>query len=150
VCHIESPLADGPHNLSLPDTWRLSFEPDYTTNQALGAMVSYTHTLKNTGNVSDTYALTWTSSQGWGDVRINFPASNTSFPVTLNMPVRVQAGDSVEIEVMVRVPTTETVRGLTDTTIVTATSLVDALLVDTVTDTTRTATSVYLPLVVRH
>jgi uncharacterized repeat protein (TIGR01451 family) len=43
----------------------VDFSPDLSGNTTAGGTISYTHTLTNTGNVGDTFDLTYVSSQGW-------------------------------------------------------------------------------------
>jgi uncharacterized repeat protein (TIGR01451 family) len=43
----------------------VDFSPDLAGNAIAGGTVAYTHTLTNTGNVGDTFDLTYVSSQGW-------------------------------------------------------------------------------------
>jgi uncharacterized repeat protein (TIGR01451 family) len=57
----------------------VSFTPDLAGSATAGGTVSYTHTLTNTGNVGDTFDLTYVSSQGWTYVfydALNNPITN--------------------------------------------------------------------------
>lgn len=105
----------------------------------------YTHMLRNTGNVRDTYEIAWTSSQGWATVTVTQDGGTVALPVTL-FPNEIALA-----EVRVTIPSTETVQGLTDRTVVTATSLLETGLKGTVTDVTMVPRAyVFLPLVMRH
>jgi len=144
VCHSVMPSSAGPHGLEAPVVRDFTFAPDHSSMQDPGATVIYTHTLQNTGNVSDTCNLTWTSSQQWADVVVKIGNS------TVNLPVTLFSGDSLNVEVTVNVPAGDGSRGQRDTTVVTATSLLDSSLVRTVTDTTTVPKRfIYLPLVMR-
>ncbi len=57
----------------------VSFAPDLAGNSTPGGTVSYAHTLTNTGNIGDTFDLTYVSSQGWTYVfydALNNPIAN--------------------------------------------------------------------------
>jgi hypothetical protein len=43
----------------------VDFAPDLNGNTTPGGTIQYTHTVTNTGNVGDTFDLTYVSSQGW-------------------------------------------------------------------------------------
>jgi uncharacterized repeat protein (TIGR01451 family) len=43
----------------------VDFAPDLAGNSSPGGTIQYTHTITNTGNVGDTFDLTFVSSQGW-------------------------------------------------------------------------------------
>ncbi len=85
--------------------------PDYTRVLPKGTVITYTHTLTNTGEMTDTFTLNFSSSQGWGELL-------TPGPFTL------PAGATAQVQVRVSVPTGN-VGGLQDTSIVTATSEAD-------------------------
>ncbi len=136
VCHSTMPTSAGPHGVLPSQVRDFVFEPDHSSAPEPGASVMYTHTLKNTGNISDTYSIVWSSSKGWATVTA--PSS-----VTLN------AGQSRVVTVTVNVPGANS-RGFTETTILTATSTFSATLNMKVTDKTIIPVSrVYLPVVLR-
>jgi len=56
----------------------VDFAPDLSGNTTPGGVIAYTHTLTNTGNVGDTFDLTYASSQGW--VYVFYDALNN--PIT--------------------------------------------------------------------
>jgi hypothetical protein len=145
VCHATLPTAAGPHGITASPVRAFTFEPDRVSAQEPGATVLYTHTLRNTGNVTDTYEIAWTSSQGWATVTVTQGGGTVFLPVTL-FPNGI-----VLAEVRVTVPNAESVRGLTDRTVVTATSLLEADLRDSVIDVTMVPRAyVFLPLVMRR
>lgn len=43
----------------------VDFSPDNTGNATAGGTITYAHTITNTGNLADTFDLTYASSQGW-------------------------------------------------------------------------------------
>ena len=144
VCHSVMPSSTGPHGLEAPVVRDFTFGPDHSSMQDPGATVVYTHTLKNTGNVSDTYGIVWDSSQQWADVVVKVDSS------TVNLPVTLLSGASANVEVTVNVPADGSSLGQRDITVITATSLSDAGLVRTVTDTTIVPNQfIYLPLIMR-
>lgn len=77
----------------------VSFFPDLNGVATPGGIVRYTHTLANTGNVSDTFALSYVSSQGW--TYVFFDALNN--PI---ISVLVDPGASVTIVAQLFVPGT--------------------------------------------
>lgn len=144
ACHSVMPASSGPHDIAPPITRDFTFAPDHSSMQGPGATVIYTHTLQNTGNVSDTYAITWDSSRQWAEVVVKVGGS------TVNLPVTLLSGASLDVEVTVNVPASEAVRGQNDVTVMTATSLFDSSLARAVTDTTVVPKYfIYLPLVMR-
>jgi hypothetical protein len=105
------------------------FTPDYTNSAAPGSVITYIHTLTNTGNGPDNFDLTYSSSQSW--------------TVEYDTPFSVGYGQTATVVVSVTVPTGS--GGLTDVTIVTATSQANHSIYAVVTDTTI-VTGVCTPL----
>ena len=137
VCHSTWPTGAGPHEIKAPNQRAFSLTPDRSASPEPGTQVIYTHTLQNTGTVSDTYTLQSTSSRGWSSVA----------PLT---SITLQSGQSTPITVTVTVPGGQGTRGQLDTTIVTATSTFSPTLTQHVTDITLVPTTrVYLPLVLK-
>ncbi len=132
VCHATQPIGPGPHGLTVPHYPGLSFSPDHTALAQPGQRLVYTHSLSNTGNVQDSYWLDWSSSQGWADV------TGLAYGITFTLPASVTLlpGDIAVVTVAVTVPNTGTVRGLTDTTLLTATSALSPTLAGHVADVT--------------
>ncbi len=110
---------------TVPVETGLLFTPNHSRIVNAGATQVYTHTLTNQGNLTDTFALTSNSSQGWLDSLTPDPlvvAPGTSVPVTAVVSVPLGA-----------TPATE------DILTITATSQSDTATTGTVTDTTRVA-----------
>jgi hypothetical protein len=110
-------------------------------------VVTYVHTLTNTGEITDIFDLEATSSQGW-PVKLfggNYP---TGTPGTVQFD-QLTAGATRTFTVSITVPSTAA-SGSVDRTIITATSNFDSNARDTVTDTTTLMSYVYLPLVLRN
>jgi hypothetical protein len=106
----------------------------------------YLHSLHNTGSISDTYTLTWSSSQGWASVSAASDGIGISVPGTATLV----ADQTLVLTVTVNVPSGEAVRGLIDTTIITATS-VSPTLSRRVTDMTLVPRArVFLPMVLQN
>jgi len=140
VCHASWPADPGPHGMLAPDVLNFSFEPDYLGSGEPGTQVVYRHTLKNTGNLTDTYDLAWSSSREWASV-----VAGSEPPFTL-LP-----GGTEHVTVTIVIPELEEVRGLVDTTVVTATSATSPTLVERVIDRTMVPRMrVYLPIVLRN
>jgi uncharacterized repeat protein (TIGR01451 family) len=77
----------------------VNFSPDLSGSSTESATVRYNHTLTNTGNVSDTFDLTYLSSQGWTYVfydALNNPMTsatlNPSESVVIQAELTVPAG----------------------------------------------------------
>jgi hypothetical protein len=69
---------------------------------------------------------------------------------TVELPVPLQSAEIAVVRVTVTIPYTDQVRGLREQTVITATSLIDPMLMATVTDVTLVPkTYVYLPVVLR-
>ncbi|MCA9981229.1 MAG: hypothetical protein KDD89_10350, partial [Anaerolineales bacterium] len=98
-------------------------QPDRALSVLAGQTAVYSHTLTNSGNVADSFALASNSSQGWVVTVVptatGMLAPNQTMPVTVT--VAVPAGTAV---------------GTIDTALITATSQLDTAVTDTVTDTT--------------
>ncbi|MGC9358286.1 MAG: hypothetical protein ACP5GX_10470, partial [Anaerolineae bacterium] len=101
----------------------VALEPDYDEVLDAGATFTYTHTLTNTGDLTDTFTLAWSSSRGWSTLL-------TSGPFELGM------GETATVRVEVTTPASGA-GGLIDTTIVTATSQTDPGSFDIATDRTQ-------------
>jgi predicted outer membrane repeat protein len=99
----------------------VSLEPDRSDTGEPGTIVTYTHSLENTGNGTDTIDLSHVSSQGW--------------TVTYDTPVVLDAGEETTVVVSVTVPA-GTLSDTVDSTTLTATSQADPAVSDSATDTT--------------
>jgi uncharacterized repeat protein (TIGR01451 family) len=80
----------------------VDFFPDNAGNATAGGTITYAHTLANTGNIADTFDLTYASSQGWTYVFLdafNAPISSVVLAVgasaVVNVRLTVPAGVSV-------------------------------------------------------
>ncbi len=134
VCHASWPAGAGPHGITVPEIRMFSFTPDHVGTPHPGVQVIYTHTLQNTGSLTDTYFLSWSSTQ---------PFSTTITAVT---PITLTFGQASLVTVTVNLSNA----GEHDTTIVTATSTLSPTLSHTVTDFTLVPRSwIYLPLIQR-
>lgn len=103
------------------------FIPDQTGSTTPGGTIAYAHTITNTGNVGETFDLTYGSSQGWNYVF--YDGGGT--PIT---SVTLAAGASTNITVRLTVPAGATV-GTVETGVLTATGQV-TLVSDDATDVT--------------
>jgi uncharacterized repeat protein (TIGR01451 family) len=86
------------------------FDPDNAGNATAGGTITYAHTVTNTGNVGDTFNLTYASSQGWTYVFLDAgnspiasvtlaPGASQNITVRLTVPAGVVVG-TVEVGVM--------------------------------------------------
>jgi hypothetical protein len=136
VCHASSPTGEGPHGQWAGDLV-FTFEPDHAGTGQPASQVVYTHTLQNAGTLADAYQLTWSSTQEWASV------------VSEPSPLSLLPTETGVVTVTITIPEAGVV-GLTDRTVVTATSTANAILFATVVDTTTVPQlRIYLPLVLR-
>ena len=137
VCHSTLPDEAGPHGELAGELPFFALAPDGIGSGAPATELVYTHTITNAGNVADLYQLSWASTQEWAAV--------TSDPV----PLDLSPGASGTVTVTITIPEGG-VEGLTDRTVVTATSSVNTRLFASVVDKTSVPVwRIYLPLVLR-
>lgn len=115
----------------------VSLEPDHTEVITPGESLFYVyeHTLTNTGSVTDTFDLNFTSSKGW--------ASFTYSEITLD------AGQSVSLVIYASVPG-DAPRGYVDIATLTATSRSSPDTIATATDVTAVGVPHYAPITIRN
>ncbi len=137
VCHASLPTGAGPHGVVIPQVRSFTFGPSRSSAPDPGATVIYTHTLLNTGNLSDTYQLMWSHTQAWS-------------AITLTNPISLTSGEQSVVTVTVDIPSGSGVVGQHDTTIITATSLGNSSLQFVVTDITLIPRArIFLPVILR-
>ena len=100
----------------------VSLEPDSSQTVEPGSVVTYTHTLLNSGDEVEVFDLSVNSNQGWASLA-------DAGPITLN------SGESALVSVRVLVPLS-TAAGIIDTAVVTATLSRVAEVLDTAQNTT--------------
>jgi serine protease AprX len=105
--------------------------PNLSSTVMAGQVVSYPHTLMNTGNYTDTFLLSLDSSQGWARI--------TTTLITLG------AGNHHIVEVVVTTPE-DVIEGLPEISILTATSQTDPSVFASVTDKTRIYYRYWFPM----
>jgi uncharacterized membrane protein len=105
----------------------LLLTPDNVRSGNPGEVLVYSHNLTNQSNITDSYALTATSSAGFGVVLS---------PAT---PITLTAGASISVTLTVAIPP-GTLAGTVDTTSLTAVSQTDGSVTGTVTNTTTVNT----------
>jgi len=125
------PTGAGPHAILATTQPGFLFTPDRFSVQQPGEDVTYIHVLHNTGNISDTYTLTWSRSHSWSTIS----AALNGAPVTVPGTATLLTDQTLLITVTVSVPT-DAVTGTVDTIIITATSSVSPTLAGRVTDFT--------------
>lgn len=118
----------------------LSLTPTYTSLPSPGTQLIYTHTLQNIGYLTDTYHISWNSSQDWSAVFAN------GQPLTTPITTTLASDETMIITVTVDIPTSAV--GLADWTTITATSTLSPTLTHTVQDVTLVPrTRLYLPFI---
>jgi len=118
---------------------RVALGPDRSRTVTPGTTITYTHVLANTGNYTETFALTFSSTQGWATLL-------ASTPITLAQ------GTVAPVQMRIAVPD-DAISGTVDTTIITATSQLKPEVFDTATDVTTVIAGqwdIYLPLALRN
>ncbi|HTP06980.1 MAG TPA: hypothetical protein VMP08_01925 [Anaerolineae bacterium] len=137
VCHASLPTGPGPHGILAPHTWSFTFGPDRSSTPNPGATVVYTHTLLNTGNLTDTYQLQWSITQPWSSV-------------TATTPITLTPGQQSIVTVTANVPNDVGTVGHRDITLITTTSTSNTSLQAMVTDFTLVPSArVFLPIILR-
>ncbi len=137
VCHSSLPTGAGPHGILAPQTRSFTFSPNRSSTPDPGATVIYTHTLLNTGNLTDTYQLQWSSTQLWSNV-------------TAVTPMTLTPGQPNLVTVTVAIPNNNNVIGQHDTTLITVTSMSSPSLQTIVTDFTLIPSArIFLPIILR-
>jgi hypothetical protein len=128
----------------LSQTNEIEISPSHTQKVSPGRIVVYDHLLANTTTFTDTFSLEAHSTQGWPIELLggNYPTG------TLMLPLQVGAQMSVSFQISLTVPISAS--GITEITVITATSQISPTIWDTETDTTIVLSQIYLPLVVRR
>ena len=116
----------------------LSLTPPFSSSmQSPGNTVVYRHTLRNTGNGNDTFTLNFASSQTWGSLQPLGPLTlgpGQGAPITVSVAIPAGAGN-----------------GITDLSVLTATSGVDTGVFKTAVDTTTAHLEmIYLPIILKN
>ncbi len=128
-----------------PQSLGVELGPDHTRRVGAGQTITYHHTLTNTGTTTDTFLLEFLSTQHWPTDLLG-----GAYPTgTLVLPLQVGPQITASFQVSLIVPLGTA--GVTETTIITATSQLSPTVQDTATDTTIVVIyRVYLPLVLRQ
>jgi hypothetical protein len=131
-------------NTGRVQTQGVELGPDHTGQGESGETIIYHHTLTNTGTTTDTYLVEVVSKLDWPVELLGGP-----YPTgTLMLPLRVGSQMTVSFQVSLTVPVTAS--GVTEITIVTATSQLSPTVQDTALDTTVVYAWVYLPFVAKR
>ncbi len=146
VCHASTLTGSGPHGIKAPILRSFALEPSRAGAVQPGGSVVYTHTLRNIGNISDTYGLAWSGSQNWSTVL----AQAGGLTITLPGSVMLMPGQMGLITVTVNVPM-DAITGTVNTTIVTATSVISPTRLERIVDTTLVPSSqFFMPAIMRN
>jgi hypothetical protein len=129
-----------------PQTPGIELGPDRTQQASTGQTLVYHHILTNTGTTTDTFWLEVLSTQDW-PVELLGGAYPTGTLGTLVLP---QIGAQMTIPVQVSLTVPLSTAGVTEITIITATSQLSPTVHDTATDTTIVSCKIYLPLVLKR
>jgi uncharacterized repeat protein (TIGR01451 family) len=127
-----------------PQTAGVDLGPDRSQQAKPGENITYDHVLTNTGTATDTFSVDVLSTQGW-------PAGLTSetYP-TETQVLTLELGPQISTALQVTLTVPSYARGVTEATLVTATSQLSPTVQDTAIDTTHVPATVYLPLLMRR
>jgi hypothetical protein len=127
-----------------PQAGGVELGPDHTQQAVAGQTVIYNHTLTNTGTMTHTFLLEVLSTQRWPVALLGgvYPTG------TLILSLQVGGQTTTSFQVSLTVP--PDTAGVTEITIITATSQLSPTVQATATDTTIVPYRVYLPLVLRR
>lgn len=131
---------------SAPQAPGVEVGPDYNQSAEAGQTVIYRHALTNTGETTDTFLVEVRSTQGW-PVHLSEGALPTG-TLTLQLPLCVGAQMTAAFQVSLTVPADA--RGVTEITLITATSLLSPAVQDTASDMTLVPAWCYLPLLAKR
>ena len=118
--------------------------PSHTRKVTAGQVVVYEHILTNNTLFTDTFTLEVNSTQGW-PVELMSGVYPTGTAV---LPLQVGAQMTTSFQIYLTIPLRTS--GITEITIITATSRISPTVWDTATDTTIVLSQVYLPLVIKR
>jgi hypothetical protein len=118
--------------------------PNNTSRVSGGHVVTYSHILTNTGDISDTIVVAASSAHGW---RVNL-ASGVEQGATSLVTYDLGISQTVTLQLSVTIPVS--VAGIVDVTMVTATSQLSPTVYGTAVDTTTVPWTLYLPVVYKH
>ena len=107
-----------------------------------GSVVTFTHTITNTGPITDAFALEPTSQSGWAVELLEGSSLTHTAQITLLLGELGSASFVVSTTVPISVPD-----GTIEHIVVTATSLISDVVTSTVTDTVTVQYTAFLPLV---
>jgi hypothetical protein len=118
--------------------------PDRTQQAEPGESITYDHVLTNTGSATDTFSVDVLSTQGWPVGLLSETHPTETQMLTLELGAQI----STALQVSLTVPVDAS--GVTEVTLITATSQLSPTVVDSAIDTTYVPATVYLPLVMRR
>jgi hypothetical protein len=118
--------------------------PDHTQQVNPGQTVRYNHTLTNTGTTTDVFLVEATSTQRWPVELIAGIHSTEGLTLSLHVGTQMTASFQVSLTVPPQVC------GVTEVTVVTATSQLSPAAQDTAIDQTIVSCKMYLPLVMKR
>lgn len=122
----------------------VEISPSHTRKVTSGQVVVYDHVLINTTTFTDTFALEVSSSQGWP-----VELSGGLYPTgTVLLPLQVGAQMTAPFQIHLTIPVNAS--GITEITIITATSQISPTVWNTTRDTTIVLSQIYLPLVTKR
>lgn len=122
----------------------VDISPSHTRKVTAGQVIVYEHILTNNTPSTDTFTLEINSTQGWPVELVGgiYPTG------TVLLPLQVGAQMTAPFQIRLTVPLNT--GGITEITVITATSQTSPTIRNTITDTTIVLNQVYLPLVLKR
>ncbi len=129
---------------ALLQTPGIDIGPNYTQQAEAGQNIVYSHILNNTGTTTDTFLLQVFSAHNWPVelIREVYPTG------TLELPLNVGPQMTASFQVSLTVP--PGIAGVTEVTIITATSQISPTVHKTATDTTIVLSRIFLPVIMNR
>ncbi|MBN1955654.1 MAG: right-handed parallel beta-helix repeat-containing protein [Anaerolineae bacterium] len=112
------------HDTTIVARPHVTLDPDYRENSSPGRTMIYHHVLSNSGAITDSYSLVYTSSLGWVE------------SVTPTFVANLAPGITVPVTAVVIVPPDDWLSGTIDVLVITATSQFTDTIFDTAVDET--------------
>lgn len=125
-------------------TNEITISPSHTRKVTDGQVTIYEHTLTNNTTFTDTFSLEVSSAQGWPVELVG-----ATYPTgTILLPLQVGAQMTMPFQIRLTIPLNT--GGITEITVITATSQTTPTVWNTAIDTTIVLNRIYLPLVLRR
>jgi hypothetical protein len=130
--------------LATPQSPGVELGPDHTQQGDTGQTIAYNHILTNTGTATDTFLLEVLSTQAWPAELLGGSCPNGTAPLLLQVGAQMTTSFRVSLTVPLNAA------GVTEVTVITATSQLSPTVQDTAIDTTIVYHRIFLPFVAKR